>query len=178
MPVRECAKVHAGLAGGYWKLKEQYLYHEQWWCLLLPARIAGHFNAQYTCVDGNRVGEMAPLSSKTVSFQSQTVDSSLKWSLSGPDILSRGFVYLRTTWSLPHVPIVLHDASVRLSMVLLCHHRQNTERTIIPILTRWRSYCKSKSAFGCHCSEKVRTMMRLCKYHFSLLYFFSLFIVN
>ena len=72
------------------------------------ARIAGHFNAQDIYVDGNRIGEIGAAVlkdrrdlSETVSFwQSQLLTSNRRMILSGPDILSRGFVYMRESGDL------------------------------------------------------------------------------
>lgn len=72
------------------------------------ARIAGHFNAQDIYVDGNRIGEIGAavlkdrrdLSEDGVVLAVATVDFKSQMILSGPDILSRGFVYMRESGDL------------------------------------------------------------------------------
>ena len=72
------------------------------------ARIAGHFNAQDIYVDGNRIGEIGAavlkdrrdLSEDGVVLAVATVDFESQMIISGPDILSRGFVYMRESGDL------------------------------------------------------------------------------
>jgi len=72
------------------------------------ARIAGHFNAQDIYVDGNRIGEIGAavlkdrrdLSEDGVVLAVATVDFKSQMIISGPDILSRGFVYMRESGDL------------------------------------------------------------------------------
>ena len=72
------------------------------------ARIAGSFNAQDIYVDGNRIGEIGAavlrdrkdLSEDGVVLAVATVDFESKMILAGPDILSRGFIYMRESGDL------------------------------------------------------------------------------
>ncbi|MEG3268879.1 ribonuclease J1 [Streptococcus suis] len=72
------------------------------------ARLAGQFNAQDIYVDGNRIGEIGAavlkdrrdLSEDGVVLAVATVDFNSKMILAGPDILSRGFIYMRESGEL------------------------------------------------------------------------------
>lgn len=72
------------------------------------ARLAGKFNAQDVYVDGNRIGEIGAavlrdrrdLSEDGVVLAVATVDFKSKMILAGPDILSRGFIYMRESGDL------------------------------------------------------------------------------
>ena len=77
---------------------------------LLPTLLVSQvsFNAQDIYVDGNRIGEIGLLSYKDrrdlsedgVVLAVATVDFKSQMILSGPDILSRGFVYMRESGDL------------------------------------------------------------------------------
>ena len=72
------------------------------------ARIAGSFNAQDIYVDGNGIGDIGAavlrdrrdLSEDGVVLAVATVDFKSKMILAGPDILSRGFIYMRESGDL------------------------------------------------------------------------------
>ena len=72
------------------------------------ARRAGHFNAQDIYVDGNGIGDIGAavlrdrrdLSEDGVVLAVATVDFKSKMILAGPDILSRGFIYMRESGDL------------------------------------------------------------------------------
>ena len=71
------------------------------------ARRAGHFNAQDIYVDGNGIGDIgaAVLRDRRdpedgVVLAVATVDFKSKMILAGPDILSRGFIYMRESGDL------------------------------------------------------------------------------
>ena len=104
------------------------------------ARIAGHFNAQDIYVDGNRIGEIGAavlkdrrdLSEDGVVLAVATVDFKSQMILSGPDILSRGFVYMREsgTW--------FAKASVSSSMPFVSHWKTRTlacNLSMVPLST-------------------------------------------
>lgn len=104
-------KIHAQLAMDTGIPKDNIFIMENGDVLALTkdsARLAGHFNAQDIYVDGNRIGEIGAavlkdrrdlsedgvvLAVATVNFQSQMI-------LAGPDILSRGFIYMRESGDL------------------------------------------------------------------------------
>lgn len=104
-------KIHAGLAVDTGVPKDHIFIMENGDVLALTkdtARIAGHFNAQDIYVDGNRIGEIGAavlkdrrdLSEDGVVLAVATVDFKSKMILAGPDILSRGFIYMRESGEL------------------------------------------------------------------------------
>ncbi|HEM3624941.1 TPA: ribonuclease J [Streptococcus suis] len=104
-------KIHAGLAVDTGVPKENIFIMENGDVLALTkdsARIAGQFNAQDIYVDGNRIGEIGAavlkdrrdLSEDGVVLAVATVDFKSKMILAGPDILSRGFIYMRESGDL------------------------------------------------------------------------------
>ncbi|HEN7189851.1 TPA: ribonuclease J [Streptococcus agalactiae] len=104
-------KVHAGLAVDTGIPKENIFIMENGDVLALTsdsARIAGHFNAQDIYVDGNGIGDIGAavlrdrhdLSEDGVVLAVATVDFDSKMILAGPDILSRGFIYMRESGDL------------------------------------------------------------------------------
>ncbi|HFI0271565.1 TPA: ribonuclease J [Streptococcus suis] len=104
-------KIHAGLAVDTGIPKENIFIMENGDVLALTkdsARIAGQFNAQDIYVDGNRIGEIGAavlkdrrdLSEDGVVLAVATVDFKSKMILAGPDILSRGFIYMRESGDL------------------------------------------------------------------------------
>lgn len=72
------------------------------------ARVAGHFNAGDVYVDGNGIGDIGSdvlserrnLSEEGIVLAVATVDYKKQQILAGPDILSRGFIYMRESGSL------------------------------------------------------------------------------
>ncbi|MBY5031820.1 ribonuclease J1 [Streptococcus suis] len=104
-------KIHASLAVDTGVPKDNIFIMENGDVLALTkdsARIAGHFNAQDIYVDGNRIGEIGAavlkdrrdLSEDGVVLAVATVDFNSKMILAGPDILSRGFIYMRESGEL------------------------------------------------------------------------------
>ncbi|HES0733374.1 TPA: ribonuclease J [Streptococcus pyogenes] len=104
-------KVHAGLAMDIGIPKENIFVMENGDVLALTsdsARIAGHFNAQDIYVDGNGIGDIGAavlrdrrdLSEDGVVLAVATVDFNTQMILAGPDILSRGFIYMRESGDL------------------------------------------------------------------------------
>ncbi|MDK7294068.1 ribonuclease J, partial [Streptococcus pasteurianus] len=104
-------KVHAGLAMDTGIPKKNIFIMSNGDVLALTAnsaRIAGSFNAQDIYVDGNRIGEIGAavlrdrrdLSEDGVVLAVATVDFKSKMLLAGPDILSRGFIYMRESGDL------------------------------------------------------------------------------
>ncbi|MFF1072223.1 ribonuclease J1 [Streptococcus pyogenes] len=104
-------KVHAGLAMDIGIPKENIFIMENGDVLALTsdsARIAGHFNAQDIYVDGNGIGDIGAavlrdrrdLSEDGVVLAVATVDFNTQMILAGPDILSRGFIYMRESGNL------------------------------------------------------------------------------
>ncbi|WP_165212014.1 ribonuclease J1 [Streptococcus tangpeifui] len=104
-------KVHAGLAEDTGISRENIFIMENGDVLALTkdsARRAGHFNAQDIYVDGNGIGDIGTavlrdrrdLSEDGVVLAVATVDFKTKMILAGPDILSRGFVYMRESGDL------------------------------------------------------------------------------
>ena len=104
-------KVHAGLAMDTGIPKKNIFIMSNGDVLALTAnsaRIAGSFNAQDIYVDGNRIGEIGAavlrdrrdLSEDGVVLAVATVDFKSKMILAGPDILSRGFIYMRESGEL------------------------------------------------------------------------------
>lgn len=114
MPVHgECRmqKIHASLAVDTGVPKDNIFIMENGDVLALTkdsARLAGHFNAQDIYVDGNRIGEIGAavlkdrrdLSEDGVVLAVATVDFKTKMILAGPDVLSRGFIYMRESGDL------------------------------------------------------------------------------
>lgn len=104
-------KVHAGLAVDIGIPEENIFIMENGDVLALTsdsARIAGHFNAQDIYVDGNGIGDIGTavlrdrrdLSEDGVVLAVATVDFETQMILAGPDILSRGFIYMRESGEL------------------------------------------------------------------------------
>lgn len=99
-------KIHAGLAQDTGVPKENCFIHENGDMLALTAdsaRYAGHFNASDVYVDGSGIGDIGNvvlrdrriLSEEGLVLAVATVNLEKKEVLAGPDILSRGFVYMR-----------------------------------------------------------------------------------
>lgn len=104
-------KIHASLAVDTGVPKDNIFIMENGDVLALTkdsARMAGKFNAQDIYVDGNRIGEIGAavlkdrrdLSEDGVVLAVATVDFKSKMILAGPDILSRGFIYMRESGDL------------------------------------------------------------------------------
>ncbi|MGT2745287.1 ribonuclease J1 [Streptococcus phocae subsp. phocae] len=104
-------KVHAGLAVDTGIPEENIFIMENGDVLALTsdsARLAGHFNAQDIYVDGNGIGDIGTavlrdrhdLSEDGVVLAVATVDFKTQMILAGPDILSRGFIYMRESGDL------------------------------------------------------------------------------
>lgn len=104
-------KIHAGLAMDVGIPKENIFVMENGDVLALTAhsaRRAGHFNAQDIYVDGNGIGDIGAavlrdrhdLSEYGVVLAVATVDFNSQMILAGPDILSRGFIYMRESGEL------------------------------------------------------------------------------
>ena len=99
-------KIHSGLAQDTGVPKENCFVMENGDMLALTAdtaRIAGHFNAGDVYIDGSGIGDIGNvvlrdrriLSEEGLVLAVATVDMKKKEILAGPDILSRGFVYMR-----------------------------------------------------------------------------------
>ncbi|CYW40123.1 ribonuclease J1 [Streptococcus suis] len=104
-------KIHASLAVDTGVPKDNIFIMENGDVLALTkdsARLVGKFNAQDIYVDGNRIGEIGAavlkdrrdLSEDGVVLAVATVDFNSKMILAGPDILSRGFIYMRESGEL------------------------------------------------------------------------------
>ncbi|MGT2933775.1 ribonuclease J1 [Streptococcus catagoni] len=104
-------KVHACLAKDTGIPEENIFILENGDVLALTsdsARRAGHFNAQDIYVDGNGIGDIGTavlrdrrdLSEDGVVLAVATVDFETQMILAGPDILSRGFIYMRESGDL------------------------------------------------------------------------------
>lgn len=104
-------KVHAGLAEDTGIPRDNIFIMENGDVLALTkdsARRAGHFNAQDIYIDGNGIGDIGTavlrdrrdLSEDGVVLAVATVDFKTKMIPAGPDILSRGFVYMRESGDL------------------------------------------------------------------------------
>lgn len=104
-------KIHAGLAVDTGVNKDNIFIMENGDVLALTkdtARLAGHFNAQDIYVDGNGIGDIGAavlrdrhdLSEDGVVLAIATVDFKSQMILAGPDILSRGFIYMRESGDL------------------------------------------------------------------------------
>lgn len=104
-------KIHAGLAVDTGVDKDNIFIMENGDVLALTkdtARLAGHFNAQDIYVDGNGIGDIGTavlrdrhdLSEDGVVLAIATVDFKSQMILAGPDILSRGFIYMRESGDL------------------------------------------------------------------------------
>ncbi|MFM0786684.1 ribonuclease J1 [Streptococcus suis] len=104
-------KIHASLAVDTGVPKDNIFIMENGDVLALTkdsARLAGKFNAQDIYVDGNRIGEIGAavlkdrrdLSEDGVVLAVATVDFKSKMIMAGPDILSRGFIYMRESGEL------------------------------------------------------------------------------
>ncbi|HEM5355358.1 TPA: ribonuclease J [Streptococcus suis] len=104
-------KIHASLAVDTGVPKDNIFIMENGDVLALTkdsARLAGQFNAQDIYVDGNSIGEIGAavlkdrrdLSEDGVVLAVATVDFNSKMILAGPDILSRGFIYMRESGEL------------------------------------------------------------------------------
>ncbi|CAK8053615.1 ribonuclease J1 [Eupransor demetentiae] len=104
-------KVHAGLAQELEVPKDHTFILENGDVLALDgesARVAGHFPAEDTYIDGSGIGDIGSvvlhdrqkLSQDGLVIVTATIDLKHKDILSGPDILSRGFVYMRESGEL------------------------------------------------------------------------------
>lgn len=104
-------KLHAGLAVDCGVPEENTFILENGDVLAVTqdsARVAGKFNAQDIYVDGNGIGDIGAavlrdrrdLSEDGVVLAVATVDFKSKMILAGPDILSRGFIYMRESGDL------------------------------------------------------------------------------
>ncbi|MBJ8326186.1 ribonuclease J1 [Streptococcus pacificus] len=104
-------KVHAGLANDTGIPKENIFIMENGDVLAVTrdsARMAGKFNAQDIYVDGKGIGDIGAavlkdrrdLSEDGVVLAVATVDFDSQMILAGPDILSRGFIYMRESGDL------------------------------------------------------------------------------
>lgn len=104
-------KVHSSLAQDTGIPEENIFILENGDVLALTsdsARRAGHFNAQDIYVDGNGIGDIGTavlrdrrdLSEDGVVLAVATVDFDTQMILAGPDILSRGFIYMRESGDL------------------------------------------------------------------------------
>lgn len=104
-------KVHASLAVDTGVPKDNIFIMENGDVLALTkdsARISGKFNAQDIYVDGSGIGDIGAavlrdrhdLSEDGVVLAVATVDFKSKMILAGPDILSRGFIYMRESGEL------------------------------------------------------------------------------
>lgn len=104
-------KIHASLAVDTGVPKENTFIMENGDVLALTkdsARISGRFNAQDIYVDGNGIGDIGAavlkdrhnLSEDGVVLAVATVDFKSKVILAGPDLLSRGFIYMKESGDL------------------------------------------------------------------------------
>ncbi|HEY0222604.1 MAG TPA: ribonuclease J [Lactovum miscens] len=104
-------KIHAGLAQDTGVLKENCFIHENGDVLALThdtARLADHFRADDIYVDGNDIGGIGnavlhdrhELSEDGIVIAVANVDIAKKKIVAGPDLLSRGFIYMRESGDL------------------------------------------------------------------------------
>ncbi|AOF48485.1 ribonuclease J [Tetragenococcus halophilus] len=104
-------KIHSQLAENTGIPKENCFLMENGDMLALTqdsARPCGHFNADDTYIDGSGIGDIGNIVLKDRRILSEeglviavaTIDKSKKEILAGPDILSRGFVYMRESGDL------------------------------------------------------------------------------
>ena len=104
-------KIHAGLAQDTGVPKENCFIQENGDVLALTAdsaRYADHFPASDTYVDGSGIGDVGnavlhdrhELSEDGIVLAVATVDFEKKTVLAGPDMLSRGFIYMRESGDL------------------------------------------------------------------------------
>lgn len=104
-------KIHTGLAQDVGVLKENCFILENGEVLALTeetARLAGHFQAGDVYVDGSGVGDIGNIVLRDRRILSEeglvvaviTVDYKRRQILAGPDILSRGFIYMRESGDL------------------------------------------------------------------------------
>jgi len=106
-------KIHADLAVDTGVPKENCFIMDNGDVLALTkddARIAGHFNAGDVYVDGSGIGDIGSIVLRDRHLLSEdglvlcvaTVDIGNKLVIAGPDILSRGFVYMRESGDMIH----------------------------------------------------------------------------
>lgn len=104
-------KIHASLAAATGVPSENSFILENGDVLALTAdsaRVAGHFNAGDVYIDGSGIGDIGNvvlrdrriLSEEGLVLAVTTVDLAKKEVIAGPDILSRGFVYMRESGEL------------------------------------------------------------------------------
>ena len=153
-------KIHAGLARDCGVEKDNIFIMSNGDVLALTAnsaRIAGSFNAQDIYVDGNRIGEIGAavlrdrkdLSEDGVVLAVATVDFKSKMILAGPDILSRGFIYMRESGDLIRESQRILFNAIRIALKNKDANIQTVHGAIVnalrPFLTKVRNVNPSSS---------------------------------
>ncbi|MGO1337955.1 MAG: MBL fold metallo-hydrolase RNA specificity domain-containing protein, partial [Leuconostoc fallax] len=141
-------RVHAGLAHELDMPEDHTFILENGDVLALDGestRIAGHFPAEDTYIDGSGIGDIGSvvlhdrqkLSQDGLVIATATIDLTNKEILSGPDILSRGFIYMRESGELINEGRRVIFTTIRKAMMRKDATESDIRQAVIDDLSRF-----------------------------------------